>query len=223
MANSLPPPIFIAGPVGLDFLNSVAIPVDEVVDWLGNGEDLLSWLRQAKLLTPTEILKVRSRMSRKELDAVAAEARSLREWFRDFVKSRMGRSLKRHDLSDLGPLRKLLGADEVSWTIEPVSPNSSAPARNHGFHPIFQLQQRRQWETRTSLLSLLAEEIAQLICEVDFRYIKGCEGKSCVLLFLDQTRRKARRWCSMEICGNRSKQAAHQKRLRRDKRPRRGE
>jgi predicted RNA-binding Zn ribbon-like protein len=222
MAKSLPPPIFIAGSVGLDFLNSIAVPVDEIVDWLGNGEDLLSWLRQAGLLTSAEVLKVRSRMSRKELDAAAAEARALREWFRGFVKSRMGRFLKRHDLSDLGPLRKLLGADEVSWTIEPAPRDSSAPAHNHAFHPIFQLQQRRHWESPASLLSPVAEEIAHLICEADFRYIRGCEGKSCVLLFLDQTRRKARRWCSMEICGNRAKQAAHQKRLRRDKRPRRG-
>jgi predicted RNA-binding Zn ribbon-like protein len=214
--------MFIAGSLGLDFLNSVAVPVDEVVDWLGNGADLLSWLGQAGLLTAAEILKIRSRMSQKELDAAAAAARSLREWFRGFVESHMERSLKSHDLSDLGPLRKLLGADEVSWTIEPASRDSSGLSRRRGFHPIFQLHQRRRWEIGASLLSPIAEEIAKLICEQDFRYIKGCEGKSCVLLFLDQTRPKTRRWCSMEICGNRAKQAAHQERLRTDKRPRRG-
>ena len=219
MSESLPPPIFIAGSLGLDFLNSISVPVDEVVEWMGNGEDLLSWLRQAGLLTSAEVLKVRARMSQKELDAVAAEARSFREWFRGFVESRMGRSLRPHDLSDLGPLRKLLGADEVSWTIEPASPDSSH-LDHHGFHPIFQLQQRRRWENRATLLSPIAEEIAKFICGADFRYIKGCEGKSCVLLFLDQTRRKTRRWCSMDTCGNRAKQAAHQNRLRSDKRPR---
>jgi predicted RNA-binding Zn ribbon-like protein len=210
--------MFIAGSLALDFLNSVAVPVDEVVEWLGNGEDFLSWLRQAGLLTSIEVSKVRARMSRKELDAVAAEARSLRKWFRGFVEPRMGRSLKPHDLSDLGPLSKLLGADEVSWTIEPASHNSSAPGHKRGFRHIFQLQPRRRWENPASLLSPIVEEMAQLICGADFRYIKGCEGKSCVLLFLDHTRRKARRWCSMEICGNRAKQAAHQERLRNEKR-----
>ena len=218
MPKSLPPPLFIAGSLGLDFLNSIAVPVDEIVEWLANGEDLLSWLRHAGLLTSAEVANVRSRMSQKELNAAAAEARSLREWFRGFVKLRMGRSLKRHDLADLSPLRELLAADKVSWTIEPASSDSSA--HNHGFHPIFQLQQHRRWENRISLLAPIAEEIAKLICEADFKYIKGCEGKACVLLFLDQTRRKTRRWCSMEICGNRAKQAAHQKRLRKDKRPR---
>jgi predicted RNA-binding Zn ribbon-like protein len=220
MAEPLPPPMFIAGSLGLDFLNSIAVPVDEVVEWIGRGEDLLSWLRQAGLLNSLEILKVRSRMSQKELDGVAAEARSLREWLRGFVEAHMGRSLKPHDLSDLNPLRRLLGADEVSWTIEAASRESSGHSHKQGFHPIFQLQHRRRWEARASLLSPIAEEIAKLICENDFRYIKGCEGKSCILLFLDQTRRKTRRWCSMEICGNRAKQAAHQKRLRNKKRPR---
>ncbi len=32
------------------------------------------------------------------------------------------------------------------------------------------------------------------------------------LLFLDRTHARARRWCSMSICGNRAKQAAHRKR-----------
>jgi predicted RNA-binding Zn ribbon-like protein len=33
-------------------------------------------------------------------------------------------------------------------------------------------------------------------------------------VFVDRTRRRARRWCSMAICGNRAKQAAHRSRLK---------
>jgi predicted RNA-binding Zn ribbon-like protein len=32
------------------------------------------------------------------------------------------------------------------------------------------------------------------------------------LLFADHTRGHARRWCSMALCGNRAKQAAHRQR-----------
>jgi predicted RNA-binding Zn ribbon-like protein len=46
--------------------------------------------------------------------------------------------------------------------------------------------------------------------------VKGCEGPVCTLLFLDRTRARARRWCSMAVCGNRAKQAAHRTRTRRD-------
>ena len=44
------PAIFIANSLGLDFLNSIATPVDTPVDWLDSGDGLLKWLAQAKLV-----------------------------------------------------------------------------------------------------------------------------------------------------------------------------
>jgi predicted RNA-binding Zn ribbon-like protein len=58
------------------------------------------------------------------------------------------------------------------------------------------------------------EAMAKFACEEDFANVKACEGHSCTLIFADHTRRRARRWCSMAICGNRAKQAAHRKRLK---------
>ncbi|HEY6735223.1 MAG TPA: CGNR zinc finger domain-containing protein, partial [Roseiarcus sp.] len=40
------------------------------------------------------------------------------------------------------------------------------------------------------------------------------EGANCTLVFVDRTRRRGRRWCSMALCGNRAKQAAHRHRLK---------
>jgi predicted RNA-binding Zn ribbon-like protein len=47
-----------------------------------------------------------------------------------------------------------------------------------------------------------------------FFNVKACEGPACTLMFADHTRGRARRWCSMAICGNRAKQAAHRQRLK---------
>ncbi|MGY4285957.1 putative RNA-binding Zn ribbon-like protein [Bradyrhizobium sp. LM2.7] len=44
--------------------------------------------------------------------------------------------------------------------------------------------------------------------------MKACEGHDCTMFFADHTRRRARRWCTMAICGNRAKQAAHRSRLK---------
>jgi predicted RNA-binding Zn ribbon-like protein len=55
---------------------------------------------------------------------------------------------------------------------------------------------------------------ALLVCEEDFASVKACEGHSCTLVFADYTRKRARRWCSMAICGNRAKQAVHRHRLK---------
>ena len=45
-----PPAFFFGGARGLDFLNSIATPVDTPVDWIDSGEGYLSWLEQAGLV-----------------------------------------------------------------------------------------------------------------------------------------------------------------------------
>ena len=52
------------------------------------------------------------------------------------------------------------------------------------------------------------------MCDEDFTNIRACEGHRCTLIFADHTRRRGRRWCSMAMCGNRAKQAAHRHRLK---------
>ncbi|MEL6323421.1 MAG: CGNR zinc finger domain-containing protein, partial [Pseudomonadota bacterium] len=37
------------------------------------------------------------------------------------------------------------------------------------------------------------------------------EGPTCTLYFHDVSKNHKRRWCSMDICGNRAKAAAHRK------------
>ena len=38
--------MFVAESRGLDFLNSIATPVDEAVEFIGSGEDFLHWLEK---------------------------------------------------------------------------------------------------------------------------------------------------------------------------------
>jgi predicted RNA-binding Zn ribbon-like protein len=217
MDNSLPPAVFIAGALGLDVLNSLARPADELIDWWSNGADFMSWLKQAGLLTVDEIAVVKSSMSPKELDRVAGKARGLRDWLRDFVTAHMGRPLKAQALTQLGPLNELLGMDEIFWSLVPGPVPSSRQTSGKAPPTIFQLRAQRKWRKPDSLLSPIAEEIAKFISSADFRYVKACPGDNCILFFLDRTRRHGRRWCSMAICGNRAKQDAHLARLKKRK------
>jgi predicted RNA-binding Zn ribbon-like protein len=196
------PAIFVADAPGLDFLNSVATPVDEQVDWISDGEGLMAWLEQAGLV-PTEVLgAMRSQYAPAELDEIAAKARGLREWFRGFVQKKKGRPLLVRDLKELEPLNRLLERDEQHGEI--VANADSG----------FAFRAKRRWQSPESLLMPIAEVLAKLVCEEDFKYVKACEGKGCTLTFADHTRGHARRWCSMASCGNRAKVAAHRKRLR---------
>lgn len=44
-----------------------------------------------------------------------------------------------------------------------------------------------------------------LTCEKELNRVKKCEGYPCGWLFLDTSRNRSRRWCSMADCGNRAK------------------
>src|SRR5258707_11952430 len=198
-----PPAIFVADALGLDFLNSVATPVDTEIDWIDDGDGLLAWLEQAQLV-PAETLGTLPAMPG-EFDNVAAQARSLREWFRGFVRQRKGRPLTAEDLSELEPLNRLLERDEAFGRIV---------AHHHGHAPGLQFQTMRRWRSPEALLLPIGEALAKFVCEEDFLNVKACEGTACTLMFADHTRAHARRWCSMAICGNRAKQAAHRHRLR---------
>src|SRR5258707_9040957 len=102
------PAIFIADSLGLDFLNSIATPVDTPIDWLDSGDGLLKWLAQAKLVPADVLDELKARAMPGELDKVADQARALREWFRGFVRKHMGRPLTTRALQELGPLNRLL-------------------------------------------------------------------------------------------------------------------
>ncbi|MGC2122977.1 MAG: CGNR zinc finger domain-containing protein [Xanthobacteraceae bacterium] len=200
-----PPAIFIADALGLDFLNSVATPVDTPVDWLDSGDGLLKWLAQAGLVPADALAQLKARAMPSELDKVADRARALREWFRGFVGAHMGRSLTAKALQELRPLNRLLERDQTFRRIT---------RHRRGGGDRLELQVMRHWRSPEQLLLPIGEALAQFVCEEDFAVVKACKGHSCTLVFADRTRRRARRWCSMAICGNRAKQAAHRTRLK---------
>jgi predicted RNA-binding Zn ribbon-like protein len=200
-----PPAMFIADSLGLDFLNSIATAVDTPIDWLDDGDGLLRWLAQAKLVPADALDELKVRAMPGELDKVADQTRALREWFRAFVGKHMGRPLTSKALKELGPLNKLLERDETFSQI-------SRHCHNDGDR--LELRMMRRWRSPESLLLPVGEALAKFVCEEDFANVKACEGHSCTLVFADHTRRRARRWCSMAVCGNRAKQAAHRNRIK---------
>jgi predicted RNA-binding Zn ribbon-like protein len=205
-----PQAVFVADHLALDFINSRSTPSGVWTDWLGDGADLIAWLEQAGAIEAAIASELRVRFESRELDDVAEQARWLREWLRTFVKQHAGRELGADAVAALAPLNRVLASGESYRQIaaeEPASPNG------HGLHGYRLRQQRVQrWTTPEQLLQPIAEAIADLVCSVDFRRIRGCAGSDCALIFVDRTKAQARRWCSMATCGNRAKVAAHRAR-----------
>jgi predicted RNA-binding Zn ribbon-like protein len=200
-----PPAIFVGDTLGLDFLNSIATPVDTPVEWIDDGEGLADWLQQAQLVPADALENIRAGALPGEFDKVADQARSLREWFRGFVREHKGRPLAASAVKELEPLNRLLERDEGFGRIVP---------RQAGGGETLGLQAMRKWRSPEALLLPIGEALAHFVCTEDFSNVKACEGPACTLLFADHTRGHRRRWCSMALCGNRAKQAAHRDRLK---------
>ena len=149
-----------------------------------------------------------------EIDAVARQARRLRDGVRDFVVAHMGRPLTAKTASDsnpaLAPLQQILARDLQFYEIVP-----RRGARRDRRQGAFDWRLTRRWDNPGTLLLPLAAVIGEFVCSADFSRVKPCEGSQCMILFLDWTRSGARRWCSMAICGNRAKQASHWARAKR--------
>jgi predicted RNA-binding Zn ribbon-like protein len=69
---------------------------------------------------------------------------------------------------------------------------------------------RWRWDVRAApieaALGPLALAAVKLFTEGDFSRIRQCAGYECGWLFYDRSKNNRRRWCEMEVCGNRAKQ-----------------
>jgi predicted RNA-binding Zn ribbon-like protein len=205
MANTpdRPPAFFISDHLALDFLNTAASPRGVLIEWLSDGKDLVRWLEEANAIEAGAAAKMRE-LRRDALDEVARQARQFRKWLRGFVTARMGKPL-RATAAAVAPLNELLGGINSFQRVE-------ATRRDIEDWRRMQLRRVQRWENPGELLDPIVWAAADLVCNQDFRLIRSCEGTACVLLFLDRTKAHARRWCSMAVCGNRAKAAAHRAR-----------
>ncbi|MDR3416090.1 MAG: CGNR zinc finger domain-containing protein [Nevskia sp.] len=203
--GSRPAPLFVGDHPALDFLNTVATPSVTPIEWLADGTELLDWLELAELVDKRVIASFRDRGG--ELDEVADQARTLREWFRGFASRHAGKSCGAAALRELEPLNELLAEDAVYRQV------TSPTRRGSSLQPL-QWSQQRRWTSPRQLLQPIAEAMGDLVCHGDFHLVRACEGLGCTLMFYDRTKGHGRRWCSMSVCGNRAKAAAHRARLR---------
>ena len=129
------------------------------IDWIDDGEGLLRWLEQARLVPADALENIRAQALPGELDKVADQARSLREWFRGFVREHKGRPLALKDLSELEPLNRLLERDEAFSRIV-LQHRRQARCST--------LQVMRRWRSPEALLLPIGEALARFVCTEDF-------------------------------------------------------
>lgn len=61
-------------------------------------------------------------------------------------------------------------------------------------------------------LAAVAADFADFAAHFEPSRLRRCANDACVMVFYDKARNGTRRWCSMAVCGNRHKVAAHRAR-----------
>jgi predicted RNA-binding Zn ribbon-like protein len=182
--------LFLAGHLALDFLNTRMRVGDSLVDLLQSDDDVLIWFKRAGLATPT------IGNEPKPLNLLRS-ARTLRKSIQSLTESR-----KEGGRGDPSVLNKFLAAgcgySQLVW---------NKPSK-------LRVETVRRQESAESIFVSVAEATIDLLTTHDFDLVKRCEDQTCVRWFLDQTKSHRRRWCSMELCGNRHKVAAYRARRR---------
>lgn len=190
-----------AGRLCLDFTNTVrARPLSEKVDLITSYADLLSWARQATILTPGEaaaLAETAHQQPRAAADALA-QAGSLREALYGLFSARAAGLPA--PASDLHTVNRAIGK---AMTRAGLSPSAGG-----GF----------EWGWPGAPLGLdrvawwVARSAAELLTSKELTSVRECAGYDCGRLFMDGTKNRSRRWCDMASCGNRAKGRRHYER-----------
>ena len=194
-----PAPFFVGEHPALDFLNSVAQPRSVLYEWLETGQDLLDWMVASQLVTEDEITTFRTAYSAEALETARVEIVAFREDFRAYIASTAGMQPTDAAHTVVRQINALLANGIRTQRIEPAEGRLA-------------LIEHYVLRTPADLIVRIASAAAHLITQADFNHVRNCEGPTCTLYFLDVSKNHKRRWCSMEVCGNRAKAAAYRKR-----------
>jgi predicted RNA-binding Zn ribbon-like protein len=163
------------------------------LEHLQTAGNVIDWARHAKILTARDARRLHqlAATDRRLAARLLAALRALREVIHAVAGAIAGTSKARRKDMDalvrihaecLAQARLLPSASTFAWVWDPAASPVEAV-----LGPVV-----------LSALSVLTGS--------DLSRIKRCPGDHCGWLFFDTTKNKRRRWCEMEVCGNRAKQ-----------------
>jgi predicted RNA-binding Zn ribbon-like protein len=188
------------GDLCLDFANTWGDRGRPETDTLRTYSRLLAFAQQTALVDPAglEALVSRAQAEPSAAQAAIQAARQLREALYGIFSARA------HDRAV--PVQELQRLNEA---LREALPNLQLDYQNKAL--VWHWQQLGTdltsplWPITRAAADLLTGETAP---------VRECGGAQCTWLFLDHSRGRSRRWCSMASCGNRAKARRHYHRSR---------
>jgi predicted RNA-binding Zn ribbon-like protein len=194
--------LFVANSPILDFLNTKPVLAEGPTELLADVRALERWLIASGMVTSAKAkAALRSWRHSTEAGAFLEQLIAFRERLRDSV-ARIERGSAPSD-AFLAEVNSQLMRHPLNTSLHK---RDASISRETSF----------ELERPTDIWAPIIAATADLLTEAEWSRVRKCE--SCVVHFLDASKKGARRWCSMNICGNKLKVAAYQQRKRGSKR-----
>ena len=177
-------------------------PRDRSDDELVSYAALVGWVARAGLLDDAAAARLTGRAEREPAEAarVLEQARALR-----------------------GAIYRLLlgvaeGQPPAADDLDTLSAHASAALAARRLRPTPEGGYAWEWPADTTPLERvlwpIAESAASLLTSPLVHRVRRCADDECGWLFVDESRNRSRRWCSMEGCGTRAKVTRYRQRQR---------
>ena len=190
--------LFVGNHLALDFLNTRPVLAEGPQELLPDVDALVRWLVASGLLT-----KQKGNTLAKKWRETPQAAVSLRELlkFRERLRAMVVRQEAGFSVSDafIAELNSLLKQHPSVIALQRKGEK-------------LDLEAAFETEKPNDVWAPIATAVAELLSNLPPARLRKCEA--CVVHFLDTSKKGSRRWCSMNICGNKIKVAAYQKRKR---------
>ena len=190
--------LFVGNHLALDFLNTRLVLAEGPKELLPDVGALVRWLVASDVLTPQK-------------------GKTLARKWRDTPRAAM---FLQELLTFRERLRAVVVRQEAGYSVSDVFISELNSVLKQ--HPsVIALQWKGQKLDREAVVepeepddiwAAIAMAVAELLSDVPPVRMRKCEA--CIVHFLDTSKKGSRRWCSMNICGNKIKVAAYQQRKR---------
>ena len=192
----------LGGQLSLGFANTADWHAsDHPVEFLTSYSDLVAWSQHVGILTDHRAQRLLKEAARRPVDASAVLERAiaLREAiYRIFSAISHGRPPQAADLAIFNAeLSGALAQSQIVSTAEGFAWDWAGAE-----------------DALDGMLWPVVHDAAGLLTSEELDRVGQCADDRCGWLFLDTSRNRSRRWCSMEDCGNRAKARRHYERKR---------
>ncbi|MGK9185310.1 CGNR zinc finger domain-containing protein [Priestia filamentosa] len=178
----------LGGATWINLVNTKYISNKQMVDILLNPSRTFQWMEENNLLRESDTLALENEDL---LFSLIDELRSLRHFCKVILSD-----LKQQgklSLDTIEQLNRLVQQAKVSLTIVPKHEKLKLVIEGI--------------TVRDHVLYNIVFSIMNTLDTISIDRIRKCEHQDCILYFVDTSKSGKRRWCSMELCGNRQKAA----------------